>query len=51
MSEPIGNADLRIHRAGCHGDTRLFTVGDDFLQAELAVAENGDKSDEHDVLR
>jgi len=51
MGEPIGNPDLRIHRTSRHGDPRLFAVGDDFLEAELAVAENGDKSNEHDVLR
>jgi hypothetical protein len=51
LGEPIGNPDLRIDRTGRHGDSRLFAVGDDFLEAELAVAENGDKCNEHGVLR
>ena len=29
----LGDADLTLHRAGGHGDSRLFAVGDDFLQA------------------
>ena len=51
LGEPIGEADLRIDHTGGHGDARLFSIGDDFLQAELAVAEHGDKGNEHGVLR
>src|SRR5947207_1178493 len=51
MGEPLGNADLRVDHAGRHGDAGLITGGNDFLQAQLAVAENSDKSNEHGDLR
>ena len=51
MSEPLGNADLRVYLTGCHGDARLLTSGNDFLQAQLTVAEEGDKSNKHGDLR
>src|SRR4051812_22095358 len=50
FGEPIGNTDLSTDLAGGHGDAGLLTGGDDFLEAELAVAENGDKSNEHGGL-
>ena len=51
LGEPVGNSDLRVYRAGGHGDAGLVTGGDDFFETELAVAENGDESDEHGDLR
>jgi hypothetical protein len=51
LGEPIGNSDLRVYRAGGHGDAGLVTGGDDLFETELAVAENGDESDEHGDLR
>src|SRR4051812_1697492 len=51
MGEPLGNADLRVDHACRHGDAGLITGGNDFLQAQLAVAENSDKSNEHGDLR
>src|SRR5580693_5878565 len=50
VGEPFGNADLRVDLTGGHGDARLLTGGDDLFQAQRAVAENGDKSDEHGDL-
>jgi hypothetical protein len=49
ISEPLGNANLRVYLTGSHGDARLLTGGNDFLQAQLAVAENSDKSNKHVV--
>ena len=51
LGEPVGDSNLRVDRAGAHGDARLVTGGDDFFETELAVAENGDESDEHGDLR
>src|SRR5271169_1770031 len=51
IGEPIGNPDLPVYLTGGHGDARLLTGGNDFLQAELTVAENSDKSDKHGDLR
>jgi hypothetical protein len=51
LGEPVGNSDLRVDRAGAHGDAGLVTGGDDIFETELAVAENGDESDEHGDLR
>ena len=51
LGEPVGNSDLRVDRAGAHGDAGLVTGGDDLFETELAVAENGDESDEHGDLR
>ena len=51
LGEPVGDSDLRVDRAGAHGDAGLVTGGDDFFETELAVAENGDESDEHGDLR
>jgi len=51
LGKPVGNSDLRVHRTGTERDAGLITGGDDFLQAKLAVAENGDESNEHDDLR
>jgi hypothetical protein len=48
--EPVGNTDLPVYLTGRHGDAGHLTVGNDFLQAEWAVAENGDKSDKHGNL-
>src|SRR6476469_8933011 len=47
LGEPVGNADLRVDRAGAHGDAGLVAGGDDLFETKLAVAENGDESDEH----
>ena len=51
LGEPVGNSNLRVDRAGAHGDAGLVTGGDDLFETELAVAENGDESDEHGDLR
>ena len=51
LGEPISNSNLRVYRTGTEGNARLITGGNDFLEAELAVAEDGDKSDEHGDLR
>ena len=51
LGEPVGNTDLRIDRAGAHGDAGLVAGGDDLFETKLAVAENGDESDEHGDLR
>jgi hypothetical protein len=51
LGEPVGNSNLRVDRAGAHGDAGLVTGGDDFFETELAVAENSDKSNEHGDLR
>jgi hypothetical protein len=51
LGEPVGNADLRIDRAGAHGDAGLIAGGDDLFETKLAVAEDGDESDEHGDLR
>jgi len=50
VGEPFGNADLRIDLTGRHGDARLLTGGNDFLQAKLAVTENSDESNKHGHL-
>ena len=51
LGEPVGNADLRVDRAGAHGDAGLVAGGDDLFETKLAVAENRDESDEHGDLR
>src|SRR5258708_5449305 len=51
VGEPIGNTDLPVDLTGGHGDARLLTGGNNFLHAELGIAENGDKSNKHDGLR
>ena len=51
LGEPVGDSNLRVDRAGAHGDAGLVTGGDDFFETELAVAENGDEGDEHGDLR
>ena len=51
LGEPIGNSNLRVYRTGAEGNARLITGGNDFLKAKLAVAENGDESNEHGDLR
>ena len=51
LGEPVGDSNLRVDRAGAHGDAGLLTGGDDFFETKLAVAENSDKSDEHGDLR
>jgi len=51
LGEPVGNSNLSVDRAGVHGDAGLLAGGDDFLETDLAVAENSDKSDEHGDLR
>jgi hypothetical protein len=51
LGEPVGNSNLRVDRAGAHGDAGLVTGGDDLFKTKLAVAENGDESDEHGDLR
>src|SRR6266436_5601606 len=50
FSEPVGNTDLPVYLTGRHGDAGHLTVGNDFLQAERAVAENGYKSNKHGDL-
>jgi hypothetical protein len=47
IGEPLGNTNLRVYLTGSHGDARLLTGGNDFLQAKLAVAENRDESNKH----
>jgi hypothetical protein len=47
LGEPVGDSDLRVDCAGAHGDAGLVAGGNDLFETELAVAENGDKSDEH----
>jgi len=51
ISEPLGYAELRVYLTGRHGNARLLTGGNDFLQTQLAVAENGDESNKHADLR
>jgi hypothetical protein len=51
LGEPVGNPDLRVDRAGAHGDAGLVAGGDDLFETKLAVAENSDESDEHGDLR
>jgi hypothetical protein len=51
LGEPIGDADLRVDRAGAHCDSGLLTGGDDLFEAKLAVAEDSDESNEHGDLR
>ena len=51
LGEPVGDTDLRVDRAGAHGDAGLVAGGDDLFETELAVAENSDESDEHGDLR
>jgi hypothetical protein len=51
LGEPVGNSDLRVDRAGAHGDAGLVTGGDDLFETKLAVAENSDECDEHGDLR
>jgi hypothetical protein len=51
LGEPVGNSDLRVDRAGGHGDAGLVAGGDDLFETKLAVAENSDKGDEHGDLR
>jgi hypothetical protein len=51
LGEPVGNSNLRVDRAGAHGDAGLVTGGDDLFETKLAVAENGDKGNEHGDLR
>ena len=33
VGEPVGNTDLPVDLTGSHGDSRLLTIGDDFLEA------------------
>ena len=47
LGEPVGNSDLRVDRAGAHGDAGLVAGGDDFFETKLAVAENSDEGNEH----
>ena len=51
LGEPVGDANLRVDRAGAHGDAGLVAGGDDLFETKLAVAENSDKGDEHGDLR
>jgi hypothetical protein len=51
VSEPLGNANLTIYLASSHADARLLTGGNDFFQAQLSVAEYGDKGNKHGDLR
>ena len=51
LGEPVGDADLRVDRTRAHGDAGLVAGGDDLFETKLAVAENGDESDEHGDLR
>jgi hypothetical protein len=50
LVEPIGNSDLRVDRAGTHGDAGQFTICNNLFETKLAVAEHGDESNEHDDL-
>lgn len=47
--KPLGDARLRVNLAFHHGDTGLIAVGDDLLQADLAVAQQGDEGNEHGI--
>ena len=51
LGKPVGDTDLRVDRAGAHGDAGLVAGGDDLFETELAVAENSDESNEHGDLR
>lgn len=50
VRKPFGETCLRVDRAGCHGDARLLTGGNDVLLTKLGIAENGDEGDEHGCL-
>ena len=51
ISEPLGDTELGVYLTGRHGNARLLTGGNDFFQTQLAIAENGDKSNKHADLR
>ena len=51
LASPSANTNLHVYLTGSHGNARLLTGGNDFLQALLAVAENSDKSNKHGGLR
>jgi hypothetical protein len=50
IGKPLGYSALGVYLARSHGDARLLTVGDNFLQAQRTVAENSDKCDKHGDL-
>jgi hypothetical protein len=50
LGKPVGNTNLRVYLTGSHGDARLLAGGNDFLETELAVTEDSDKSNKHDDL-
>src|ERR1700751_4862187 len=47
VGQPVGYSSLRARLARRHRDSGLVAVGHDLLKAQLAVAENGYKCNEH----
>src|SRR5262249_30144876 len=47
--KPLGDAGLGMDCTIHHRDGRQITVGHDLFHADLAVAQQGDKSNEHEV--
>jgi hypothetical protein len=47
--KPLGDACLCVNLAIHHRDAGQIAVGDDFLQTNLAVAQHGDKRNEHGI--
>jgi hypothetical protein len=45
--KPLGDAQLCMDLAFHHGDAGLIAVCDHLLQADLAIAEQGDERDKH----
>jgi hypothetical protein len=48
--KPVGYSNLGVCLAGSHSDSGLLTIGNNLLQAQLAVAEKSDKCDKHNHL-
>jgi hypothetical protein len=47
--KPFGDAELGVNRAIHHRDAGLLAVGNDLLQADLAVAQKRHKRNEHGI--